>query len=45
MRHLQEELARLRAMVGKKPAARSGMTVPDPTSEASYREIVARSTD
>ena len=39
MQELKEELARLRAIVGKKQAAPSSVTVP--TSEAGYREIVA----
>jgi hypothetical protein len=44
MRQLQEELARLRARV-KKQAARSSVTVPDPTADEGFREVVARSTD
>jgi hypothetical protein len=41
MRELQEEVAQLRKLVGKQPAARSSVTVPDPSAD----EIVARATD
>ena len=45
MNELLEEVAALKAQLrraGVEPAARSRMTVPDPTTETGYREVVSR---
>lgn len=48
MNQLIEEVAALKAQLrraGVEPAARSRMTVPDPTTEIGYREVVSRRAD